>query len=54
MLSPEINLHLHGQLIFEKEAKTCKGAKTVYSTNSIGKIGQIGAKKKKLNQTTFL
>ena len=30
-----------------KEAKTHNGVKTGYSTNGVGKIGQIHAKKKK-------
>ena len=43
--SLEINPFLYGQLYLTKEENTCNGVKIVYSINSVGKIGQIHAKK---------
>ena len=42
--SPEINPHTYGQLIYEKIIKTINGGKTVSSTNSAGKTGQLHIK----------
>ena len=39
--SPEINPHLYGQLMFEKEARSYNEAMVVHSINDVGKIGQI-------------
>ena len=40
----EMNPHLYGQLIFNKEERISKGKKIVSSTNGIGKTGQLHAK----------
>ena len=40
------NPHLYGQLIYEKEARIYNGVKTVYLIHSVGKTGQMYAKKK--------
>ena len=42
---PEINPCIYRQLIYDKEARTYNGVKTVYSISGVGKIGQIHAKK---------
>ena len=42
--SPELNLHINGQLIFHKSAKISNGEKIVFSTNSTGKTGDPHAK----------
>ena len=42
---PRINPHLYNQLIFDKEASRYKGLNIVYSTNGVGKIGDIHAEK---------
>ena len=41
----KINPWLYSQLIFDKVGKMYNGLKIVYSITSIGKIGQIQAKK---------
>ena len=41
---PDINPHLSGQLVYEEEARTYKGIKTVFSINGVGKTGQTHAK----------
>ena len=50
--SPEINPCFYGQLIFDKEARRYSGVKTVFSTNDVGKIAQVHAKKKKKEKET--
>ena len=42
--SPEINLSLYGQLIFDKVGSSINGAKIAFSKNSVGRAGQIYAK----------
>ena len=44
ILSPEMNLHLYGQLIYNKEARVYNGKKTPSSINGAGKTGQLYAK----------
>ena len=46
--NPEINSHLHGQLIFDKGGQNLQWGKTVCSINIVGKILEIHAKKMKL------
>ena len=43
--SPEINLSLYGQLIFDKVGSSINGAKIASSTNGVGRSGQLHAKK---------
>ena len=43
--SPEMNLHLYSQLIFDRGSKHIQWVNTVYSINGVGKIGQICAEK---------
>ena len=40
MESPEINPHIYGQLIYEKEARICTGDKTTSTISSAGKTGK--------------
>ena len=42
--SPEMNLHVHGQLIDDKEVTTYNGEIIVSSTNDVGETGQLHAK----------
>ena len=39
--SPEINIHLYSQLIFDTGSKHTNGLKIVYSINGVGQIAQI-------------
>ena len=45
MESPEINLYLYSQLIFNRISNTYNGLKIVYSIKGVGKIRQISAEK---------
>ena len=47
--SPEINPHFYYQLIWTKKARTYNRIRIVYSINGVKNIGQIGAKKMKLD-----
>ena len=38
--SPEINLHVYEQIIFDKGAKNTNGEKNISSINGSGKIGK--------------
>jgi len=48
---PEMNPHLHGQLIHDKEVRIYKEQKTVFSINRTEKTGQLTAKES--NWPTF-
>ena len=50
--NPEINPYLCGQLVFDKRGKNMQWEKTVFSTNGVGKTGQLHAKE--WYWTTFL
>ena len=52
--SPEINLSLYGQLIFDKVGSSINGAKIAFSKNSVGRAGQLHAKKMKLEHQLTL
>ena len=43
--SPEINSHLYGQLIFDKEGRSINGVKITPSANGVGRPGQLHTKK---------
>ena len=43
--SPEINSSLYDQLIFDKRGRSIKWSKTAYSTDGVGRSGQLHAKK---------
>ena len=47
--SPEINLCLYGQFIFDKGGRSINGAKTASSADGLGRSGQLCAKKMKLD-----
>ena len=50
--SPEINPHIYGQLIYDKEARIYNGEKTVSSISGAGKTGQLYVKEwKTLSKT---
>ena len=36
--SPEINSYFHGQLVFDKDAKTIQWERTVFKKNVLGKL----------------
>ena len=42
--SPEINPHIHDQLIYDKETKSIHWGKRVSSINDVSKTGQLHAK----------
>ena len=43
--SPEINSNLYDQFIFDKGGRSINGAKTVSSTDGVGRSGQLRAKR---------
>ena len=47
--SPEITLHLYGQVIYSEGDKNTQWRKTAYSINLVGNSGQVHAKKIKLD-----
>ena len=44
--SPEINPHIYGQLIFDKDAKAIQWERIVFSTDDAGTTGYAHAKEK--------
>ena len=42
--SPDMNIHLHGQLIYDKGGQMYNGENTASSVNCVGKTGQIPVK----------
>ena len=44
--SPDMNIHLHGQLIYDKGGQMYNGENTASSVNCVGKTGQIHKNKK--------
>lgn len=49
ILSPEMNLHLYGQLIYNKGGKSIQWGKTPSSINGAGQTGQLYAKRIELD-----
>ena len=52
--SPEVNLHLNGQLVYDKDVKNIQGGKTDSSTVVLGKLDTYMPKKPKQNRTWLL